>query len=325
MLGADTTGLTVEAVVRFPELPTSIYPLLNPEQDPLLLVHVRNSSHEHRRVRVSAHLEGLSAQAVRTVELAPKKAETLKLSPTLLPGKARTLTTVQWATLHVIADDLDGKQERHDTYPVLCLARTSGFNSTVVDPLTGASQDLTRYYGAWVTPFVAPVQKLIREAANLLPSGKMMGYQRAADGAFTTEAQVRALYQALQKADIAYVHSVISHGAPPGHVMQRTRLPRESLAARSANCLDAVVLMASLLEGASLEPALVFIPRHAFIGWRVAPKVDEWRYLEVSMVRGSEFEAARASGDKQFAEWKDVDLRWHRLSELRAQRIWPME
>jgi hypothetical protein len=328
-LGPDTTGLSVEHELKFTELPTALYPLLNPSTDPLFVVRVKNTTGKKRRVRVMAYLEGLSAQAVKTVELDPHSEEALKLSPTLLPDKARELTTVQWATLHVVAHDLDGKEERHDTVPLLCLARDSGFNASVIDSATGAvMQDLTHYYGAWVTPYVEPVQQLIREAAALVPNGRMLGYQRAADGTAdlaATDAQVEALYNALKQRDIAYVHSVISYGTPKSTFTQRTRLPRETLALKSANCLDAAVLMASLIEGVSLNPALVLVPGHAFVGWQGTPGEDNWRYLEVSMTRSSSFAAARASGEKQYVDWKDVQLKRHELAQLRAQRIWPME
>jgi hypothetical protein len=327
-LGPDTTGLSVDTALRFTELPTALYPLLNPATDPLLLVRVENTSGKKRRVRVTAYLEGLSAQSVRTVEIAPGSEEVLRLSPTLLPDRARELTTVQWATLHVVAHDLDGKEERHDTQPLLCLTRDAGFNAAVLDPETGVAQDLTHYYGAWVTPYVEPVQQLIREAAALLPNGRMLGYQRAEDGTpdlAAVDAQVEALYDALKQRQIAYVHSVISYGTPKGAFMQRTRLPRETLALKSANCLDAAVLMASLIEGVSLNPALVLVPGHAFVAWQGTPGVDNWRYLEVAMTGSSSFADARASGEKQYARWKDGQHKRHELAQLRAQKIWPME
>ena len=140
------------------------------------------------------------------------------------------------------------------------------------------------------------------------------------------DAQVEALFSALKKRDLAYVHSVISYGTPKNAFTQRTRLPRETLALKSANCLDAVVLMASLIEGVSLNPALVVVPGHAFVGWQGTPGEDTWRYLEVSMTSSSSFAAARASGEKQYADWKKVQrLKRHELAQLRAQRIWPME
>lgn len=330
VLGPDTTGLSVDIALRFPELPTALYPLLNPATDPLVLVRVEHSGGKakKRRVRVTAYLEGLSAQAVKTVEVALGDEAVVKLSPTLLPDKARELTYVQWATLHVVVQDLDGAEEQHDTVPVLCLARNSGFNTAVLDPEKGTPEDLTHYYGAWVTPYVEPVQQLIREAAALLPNGRMLGYQRALNGTVdlaAADAQVEALYGALKKRNLAYVHSVISYGTPKSAFMQRVRLPSETLALGSANCLDAALLMASLIEGISLNPCLVLVPGHAFIGWQGAPGADSWRYLEVAMTQSASFADARASGEKQYTDWKDVRLQRHSLAELRSQRIWPME
>jgi len=328
MLGPDTTGLSVETTLRHQELPTAIYPLLNPETDPLLEVRVQNASSRKRRVRVTACLEGLSAQAIKTLEIPPGDTETVKLAPSLFPAQARELTQVQWATLHVVAQDLDGAEERHDTFPLLCLARDSGFNYAARTPKTGAIEDLTHYYGAWVTPYVEPVQELVRAAADLAPGRWLTGYQPSGNATpeADVDAQVEALFNALKQVGIAYVHSIVSYGAPAGVLMQRTRLPRESLARKSANCLDAVVLMASLIEGASLNPALVFVPGHAFVGWQLAPEVGGWHYLEATMIRDAAFADARRSGEEQYAQWSAVrPVTRHSLIELRARKIWPME
>src|SRR5262245_2438501 len=165
-LGPETTGLKVTSAVTMQPVPTGIYHLLDPDTDPLVTVAVENVGRESkvRRVCVKAHLEGLSAEAVRTVELRRHEPPTvLKLLPTLLPERARALTEVQRATLHVVVTDLDGKPECHDTHAVVCLARTSSFNS-VRRPGSGEPVDLTDYYGAWVTPYAEPVQQLLRHA-----------------------------------------------------------------------------------------------------------------------------------------------------------------
>jgi hypothetical protein len=243
---------------------------------------------------------------------------------------------VQWATLHVKVDILgtqpEGKNptptvcESHNTFPVACLARTSGFNS-VRDPATGKLVDLSHYYGAWVTPHVEPVQERIRRAADLSGSGMMWGYQREAD---SVTKQVAALFQALREAGLTYVNSVIDFGAATGQSTQRTRLPRESLALKSANCLDGTVLIASLLEGASLNPALVLVPGHAFVGWQTWDGSDEWNFLETTLLGRPDatFETACASGKRQHDDCKEYypdRLRVHPLAELRARNIWPME
>src|SRR4051794_23532565 len=94
-LGPQTTGLQVEPTLKMQPIPTGVYHLLDPETDPLLTVKVANVSRDPRRVCIRAFLEGLSAQAVRTVEVEPRKDVTLKLLPTLLPERARYITEVR--------------------------------------------------------------------------------------------------------------------------------------------------------------------------------------------------------------------------------------
>jgi hypothetical protein len=303
-------------------------------KDPLFTVTVKNEDRDARRIRVAAFLEGLSARAVRTDEIKPWGEATFPLSPTLLPERARRVTEVQWATLHVKVDILGGSRddrvfyptvcECHSTFPVACLARTSSFNS-VRRPDTQELVDLSHYYGAWVTPHVRPVQERLRRAADLSGSGMIWGYQR---GAEAVTKQVAALYQSLKEAGVTYVNSVIDYGAAAGQATQRTRLPRESLTQRSANCIDGTVLMASLLEGASLNAALVLVPGHAFVGWQAEDGGKDWRFLETTMIGHADFEAACKSGQRQhdeFDNYRSDQLRVHRLPDLRARNIWPME
>lgn len=337
LLGPETTELKVETKLHMQPLPTGIYHLLDPEKDPLFTVTVTNLAAESRRIRVTAYLEGLSAQAVRTLELKPKGEASFPLHPLLLPERARSVTEVQWATLHIVVDILgipgQGGSDRpscpvlcecHNTFPILCLARSSSFNS-VRNPETGESVDLTRYYGAWVTPYAELVQERIRRAASLSPDKRLLGYQRNPESVLS---QVKALYQSLKEAELTYVNSVIDYGFGPGQITQRTRLPREALLQKSANCIDGVVLMASMLEGASLNPAIVLVPGHAFLGWETWPGSGEFAYLETTMIGSAEFESACVSGSKQYQNFDTCypdQIRRHSLSELRQQGIYPME
>ncbi len=335
LLGPKTTNLLVETTVHMQPLPTGIYHLLDPLTDPLFSVTVKNESQEARRVRVTAFLEGLSARAVRTQEIGRLEQESFTLSPTLLPQRARTVTEVQWATLHVKVDILGDKKEDkpptptvcecHNTYPIVCLARTSSFNAVRSD--TGQWVDLRRYYGAWVTPYAEAVQERIRRAADLSGSGMIWGYQGDPS---SVEHQVKALFQSLREAGITYVNSVTDYGAAVSQVTQRTRLPRESLALKSANCIDGAVLMASLLEGASLNPALVFMPGHAFVGWEKWEGEGKWQFLETTLLGQADatFETACEEGQKQHdkhAKCNRGQMKIHPLAQLRTQNIWPME
>ena len=102
-------------------LPTGVYNLLDRETDPLLSVDVTNESREPKRICVRAYIEGLSTEEVHTVEIDRGKQTAFKLLPTLLPERAQRITEVQRATLHVLAEDLDGKTEIHETHSIVTL------------------------------------------------------------------------------------------------------------------------------------------------------------------------------------------------------------
>jgi hypothetical protein len=332
-LGPGTTGLRVITTVRLKPIPTGIYHLLDPQTDPLLTVTVKNESHEPRRICVTAKIVGLSARASKTVELGrmDKVGQTINLLPSLILKKARRITEVQRCTLRVEVMDLDRKVESQDTDHLLLLARNSSFNS-VLDAATGRPRDLTKYYAAWVTPHVEPIQALVRKAAEKVPGRRIWGYQGRPDPEMTT-AQVKALFDTLKDAGIVYIDSIIDFGAGPGQVTQRTRLPRESLRDRSANCIDGTVLFASLLEAASLHAAIVLVPGHAFLGWETWQGSDEWDYLETTVINSHDFAVARQRARtlfQRFAEQESADddgsiPRVLKLNDLRAQGIWPME
>ncbi len=278
-----------------------------------------------KRVCVRAWLEGLSAETVRTVEIKKgKSAAPLKLLPLLFPERARLVTTAQRTTLHLRVDDLDGKPESHDTFPLVFLSRTSGFNAAR-DPKTGEPRDLTHYYGAWVTPHAESVQDRVRRAAAMHPAGSLAGYGRG--GAAAVREQVKAIYQSLQECGLAYVNAVTDYGAPPGTVTQRARLPRESLARKAANCIDGAILFASLIEGASLGAGLLLVPGHALVGWETEDGGD-WQFLETTLVGTADFDAACKSGQAQYEQAREFypdAVRLHRLADLRERGIWPME
>src|SRR5262249_47556991 len=149
---------------------------------------------------------------------------------------------------------------------------------------------------------------------------QMRGYVHA--GPDAVAAQVKALYDTLKQTGLAYVNSAIDYGAPASWTTQRTRLPRESLAAGSANCLDGTVLLASLIEGASLDPAIVLLSGHALVGWYTGDDgvgADGWRFLDVTLLADSDFEAACQKGEYWYSEFRNYyrdRLKLLPLSEL---------
>jgi hypothetical protein len=339
LLGPETTGLDAHIQVRMAQVPTAIYHLLSPDTDPLLTCFVDNVSTVTRRLRISSFIDGYSSRAVDTVELNAHQQYEFRQSPTLFPKSITQVTELTRATLNVEVEDLDGRGVReanwtevHKTHPIWLLARTSA-PVAVRDPVTGRLRDMTRYFGAFVTPNAPPLMSFLRTAAATHPERRLVGYQ--GDKTVGVHSQVKALFDALKtSANITYVNSIIAFNPEEGQFSQRVRLPRESLQDQQANCIDGTVLFASLLEGASLNPAIVVVPGHAFVAWETWDNSGEWDYLETTMIGSDEFDAARQSGASTAEVYETLAKetndnnkfrRWS-LRELRTiHRITPME
>lgn len=330
LMGGQTTGIDAKVLLRMSHVPLGIAHLLDAQETPLVSFRVSNQGSDPIRVRLTSFVEYYSAQAITTVEISPGHTAEVHHLPTFFPERIRPIEELTRATLQIQIDDLDGPTEEQSTFPIWLLARTTAYNS-IYDPATKAWLDLTKYYGAWITPNAPAMMHILRRAAGLHPRRQMAGYQ--VDESDVAE-QVRAVFDALKAEDIVYVNSVLAFGGSGEERTQRVRLPRESLERRSANCIDGAVLMASVLEAASLNPGLVLVPGHAFVAWEQWDCTGVWDYLETTMIGSHDFDQACESG-RQLAQHYEAlaaqsgNPRHFRLlpvPELRSRhRITPME
>ncbi len=330
--GSTTTGLVATAHLKMAYVPTAIYHLLDEIEHPLVECEVKNSSHQTKRVRVSSYIEGYTAPAIESVEIERGQTFLVSQLPTLFPERLRNLHELTRATLNVQIDDLDGKIELHKTVPIWLLSRNSA-PLRVRNPVSGGWNDLTRYLGAFVTPNEPSVMRFLRRVVEHHPQKMLYGYQPDRD----VETQVKAIFEALrQDAKVTYVNSTVNFNPEEGARSQRVRLPRQSLLEKQANCIDGTLLFASLLEAASLIPALVIIPNHAFVGWALDKKGEHWDYLETTMLGDPsvDFATARNLGRQKAATFEQLAtarndplsfIRWS-VRDLRTKmNITPLE
>lgn len=303
LLGATSTQLDVTVKMRMAHIPTSVCHLFDPSTHPLLscrAARALGADNKTRRLRVTAAVEGYSAPAIDTVELETNAPHEFNLLPTFYPQRLNDVTELTRATVSVLVEDLDSQLvELHRTSPIWLLARTTALLS-VTDPTTGESVDLTPYFGAFVTPNDPDVLAFLRRVKEHHPGKALPGYQGDREG---VTAQVKAAYDAVQNdVDVTYVNTTVAFSPDDTTAVQRVRLPREALKTGAANCIDGVVLLASLLEAMSLHPAIVVVPGHAFLGWEMWKESGEWKYLETTMLGTQPFEAAAARGEAEAAE-----------------------
>ncbi|HEY0171595.1 MAG TPA: AAA-like domain-containing protein [Pyrinomonadaceae bacterium] len=324
-------------------IPTAHCHHLDERTYPLITVTVNNTGQgcADSTVRATALIEDYSDTASCSFGVGRDKVEHVCLLPVLKSETVATLNEIRARTLHITVEQesptprtLYKRSQR-----VHLLARNTALLG-IARP-DGTVTDLTEHLAAWVTPHRPELDQLLNRAAVHHPSGQFVGYQ-AATAAQSTEVvreQARALFTALKKdAGLTYISSGLSLGAVPGHLTQRVRLPRESLAAGgSANCIDGTVLFASLLELASLSPLIVLIPGHAFVGWKTWKNLDAYEFLETTMIHSAEFDVAQQQALRAYSDAKQKGYfarplfdphgfaRLIDVSTARTRKIYPLE
>ena len=116
--------------------------------------------------------------------------------------------------------------------------------------------------------------------------------------------RVRAVWAALEQRGLRYDDGDPALSRGPAVWSQRVRLLQETWRDRRANCIDASVLIAAVLERIGLRAQIVLVPGHAFVGYRDRDGTAE--YLETTLLGASGtpsagFDAARRAGR---ARWR---------------------
>jgi hypothetical protein len=270
------------------------------------------------RLRLTSVVEGYSARAVDTVDLAAG-SKVVTQHPTFHAGKLKAVTEETSALLRVRVDILDGGAAQiaaEQTYPLTLLARDIAFLAS--EGFDGTLTLFLDLLGAFVTPSAPAVHQALREAASFHP---IRGYDTTDPN---VDPQVKAIYRALKGRQLAYVNTVESLGAPAAFA-QHVRLPRESLRERSVNCVDASALFASLIEAASIQSALVSLPDHMLVAWR-STESGTWKYLETTCLCIDDdysFEEAVSLGSAGVAD--AASSQRLDLAKRRGEGIFPME
>jgi len=117
---------------------------------------------------------------------------------------------------------------------------------------------------SFITPNHPYVQQLCRAAADQKQAwtgdASMNGYQQ--DDPNDVRQQVAAVYEALRRESIAYVMPPASFGKEGQRVRMADIIRRDKL----GTCLDLTLLMAGCIEQLGINPIIVMMQGHAFVG-----------------------------------------------------------
>lgn len=138
------------------------------------------------------------------------------------------------------------------------------------------------FFAAYVNEENPMIDQLLREALNTRIVNRFLGYQGASKN--SVDKQVYALWNVLQKRQFRY--SSVSNTSLSSNVVfsQRVRTFDDALESSQINCVDGSVLFASLLRAVNIEPILIRIPGHMFVGYYTDYKHKNMSFLETTMI-----------------------------------------
>ena len=280
-------------------------------------VNVTNPGTDPLRARIAVQVPGWSDQEIQITDVPSGAARSYVFSPSFLP-RLYSNREITAATASVNITDLSGHMLYAGTVPVRLRA--------VEDMYWGHDFKYAPFIASWVTPHDPMIEQILSRAKEKMPGRRLPGYEpwkNTAAQVHSTFLQAKAIYEALQEQGVSYVKSSTTFG---GHesVSERVRMPRESLGQSSANCIDGAVMYASLFENLGMDPVVVLVPGHAYIGVREALNSQDYLYIETSLTGRTSFESAVLAASHSLARVKPADVLRVSISQARRDGIFPM-
>ncbi len=282
-----------------------------------IAVTVSNSSGQSLRNRITVEVPGWSDQEIQIAQMPAGDKHTYIFAPSFLPRFYRN-SEIKAATALVTVSDLLGNPVYQQTVPVRL--------RPVEDMYWGVDFKYAPFIASWVTPHDPKVEQVLSAAKEFMTGRRLPGYDDGKSEAVQeqeTLEQVRAIYRALQQRGVSYVKSSMTFGGNRGW-SERIRYPRESLHTRSANCIDGALMYASLFENLDMDPVVVLIPGHAYVGVRLTRHSSKYLYLETSLTGRADFETAAQSAENRLAHTPRTDLTFIPIHDARQAGIYPM-
>jgi hypothetical protein len=109
--------------------------------------------------------------------------------------------------------------------------------------------------------------------------------------------QVFALWSALQKRGIQYSSTTTTPGGSEVVNSQYVRFVDQSITNTQANCVDGSVLFASILRKISIEPFLVTVPGHMYVGFYLGAGKSQFIGLETTVIGLADVADEKKAGD----------------------------
>ena len=280
-------------------------------------VTVTNSADTSIQNRISVQVVGWSDEEIQDVELGAGKVGTYQFAPTFLPRLYRNHEIVA-ATALVTVRRMGGQLVYRTTVPLRL--------RSVDDIYWGPNFEYAPFIASWVTPHDPWVERVLSRAKEFAPGRRLPGYESSTNPAVqerSTYIQARAIYRALQSRGVSYVKSSMTFGKNLD-ISERVRMPRESLDGIAANCIDGTVMYAALFENLGMEPVVVLVPHHAYVGVRVAPNSVAYLFIETALTGRASFDRAVRAAQAGMKRYPASEVIRIPIADARQAGIYPM-
>jgi hypothetical protein len=282
-----------------------------------IAVTVRNSSPNRLQERITVQVPGWSDEEIKLVDLPAGAVRTYSFAPTFLPRLYHN-REIAAGTAVVKVSEMAGNAVFKTTAPVHLRAAN--------DMFWGAGLKYAAFVASWVTPHDARVETFLGAAKRFAPDHRLPGYEAGKTEAAqerSTITQARAVYLALRSRGVSYVKSSTTFGDNQ-EWSERIRTPREALRDNSANCIDGALMYASLFENLGMDPIIVLVPGHAYVGVRLTRISSRYLYIETSYTGRTTFEGAVAAAQRSMSRYTPSSMTFIRIADARQTGIYPM-
>ncbi|HNV69843.1 MAG TPA: hypothetical protein PKO06_09110 [Candidatus Ozemobacteraceae bacterium] len=280
------------------------------DQDGMIGIVVRSPADQYR-VKVTVACPTLMSPG--TVELVlPQKGLEYIVFPRIVWDFDKLLAcrqTVPANLTFTVTGDGRKPEERVETVRVRTINDCPYF---YIDGET--SLDLNWMFTAYVNEDHPFIDRVLQEALQSGVVKRFNGYQ---DGdSKEVVRQVFALWHTLRAQGIKYSSITRTPSQSDSVLSQHVRFVDQAIENTQANCVDGSILFASLLSKIDLDPFLVVLPDHAFIGFHLNPDHTEQAFLETTML--SEVSSETADLFPELDE--ELTAKWRNSSSWREFR-----
>ena len=136
-------------------------------------------------------------------------------------------------------------------------------------------------FSAFVQEEHKEIDNILRDALNTKMTNRWIGYQNQAK---EVDQQVAAIWRVLHERGFVY-SSILGTVGDEGNVhSQAVRTLDNALKTNQANCVDGTVVFASILKKIGINPIMILVPGHCFLGYYTDGSNTTVKFLETTML-----------------------------------------